>query len=145
MSSFPNGHGNQRHPDVATSIGRQDGATGGKRNSPHGTADECFETMVRHHARLRQAGGANATPAVPPPADGARTRDRADPAEPGDIIYGARAIALFIFGDDGDRARRRVFNLWAHYRDRKEAAGFLKLNGAVCLSKSKWQAFHGLR
>ncbi|EJW10833.1 hypothetical protein A33M_3994 [Rhodovulum sp. PH10] len=62
----------------------------------------------------------------------------------GDIIYGARAIALFIFGDGGNRARRRVFNLWAHYRDRKEHAGFFKLNGAVCLSKSQWRGFHGL-
>ena len=64
--------------------------------------------------------------------------------EPGDILYGAKAIALFIFGDDSKRSRRRVFNLWAHYRDRKEPAGFLKLNGAVCLSKSRWRAFHGL-
>ena len=65
-------------------------------------------------------------------------------AAAGDIIYGAKAIARFLFDDDGSRSRRRVFNLWSHYRDRKERAGFFKLKGAVCLSKSQWQAFHGL-
>ena len=66
------------------------------------------------------------------------------PADPGDIIYGAKAIARFLFGEDGNRARRRVFNLWAHYRERKERAGFFKLKGALCLSKSQWRGFHGL-
>lgn len=63
---------------------------------------------------------------------------------PGDIVYGAKAIARFIFDDDGNRARRRVFNLWSHYRDRKESAGFFKLKGALCLSKKRWQDFHGI-
>lgn len=63
------------------------------------------------------------------------------------MIYGARAVALYLFNDDSNRARRRVFNLWTHYRDRKESAGFFKLKGALCLSKSQWeqwQALHGL-
>jgi hypothetical protein len=62
----------------------------------------------------------------------------------GDIIYGAKAIAFFIFGDDNNRSRRRVFNLWAHYSARKERAGFFKLKGALCLSKTQWREFHGL-
>ena len=64
---------------------------------------------------------------------------------PGDIVYGARAIARYLFEDDSNRARRRVFNLWNHFRDRKERVGFFKLKGALCLSKSEWQAFqdHG--
>ncbi len=62
----------------------------------------------------------------------------------GDIIYGGKACALFIFGDDSNRARRRVFNLWTHYKARKERAGFFKLKGALCLSKSQWRRFHGL-
>jgi hypothetical protein len=66
------------------------------------------------------------------------------PSTPGDIIYGAKAIARYIFGEDGSRARRRVFNLWTHYRDREEKAGFFKLKGALCLSVLQWKKFHGL-
>lgn len=62
----------------------------------------------------------------------------------GDVIYGARGIAVFLFGDASNRARRRVFHLWSYYRDRKEKAGFFKLKGALCLSKAQWKAFHGL-
>ena len=62
----------------------------------------------------------------------------------GDVVYGARAIAVFLFGDGSDRARRRVFNLWTHYSQRKEKVGFFKLNGALCFSKSLWRKFHGL-
>ncbi len=61
----------------------------------------------------------------------------------GDIIYGARAIAKFLFDDDSNKARRRVFNLWHHYSQRREQAGFFKLKGALCLSKSQWLAYHG--
>lgn len=69
---------------------------------------------------------------------------RVIPATPGDIIYGAKAIARFLFDDDGNRSRRRVFNLWHHYRDRNEPAGFFKLKGALCLCISLWKKFHGL-
>jgi hypothetical protein len=62
----------------------------------------------------------------------------------GDVIYGAKAIARYLFDDDSNRSRRRVFNLWNHYRDRNERAGFFKLKGALCLSKSQWTAFHRL-
>lgn len=53
------------------------------------------------------------------------------------------AIARFLFDDESNRSRRRVFNLWTHYRDRNEKVGLFKLKGALCLSKSKWAAFHG--
>jgi hypothetical protein len=61
-----------------------------------------------------------------------------------DIVYGARAIAKFIFGDASNTARRRVFNLWTFHRLRKERAGFFKMKGGLCLSKSQWRAFNGL-
>lgn len=79
-----------------------------------------------------------------PPNGGGQPPGGSGPPIPGDILYGAKAIARFLFGDEDTRARRRVFNLWAHYRDRKEAAGFFKLKGALCLSKSRWWQFHGL-
>jgi len=82
------------------------------------------------------SGGASAPPPPPSPPVGG--------SGPGDVIYGARAIAQYLFGENDNRARRRVFNLWAHYRDRGEHAGFCKLKGALCLSKSKWRNFHGL-
>jgi hypothetical protein len=81
---------------------------------------------------LPPSGGAGG----PPPTGGPPIR--------GDTIYGARAIADFIFNDAGDTARRRVFNLWAFYRDRHERAGFFKLKGGLCLSISRWRSFHGL-
>jgi hypothetical protein len=62
----------------------------------------------------------------------------------GDIVYGARAIAKFIFGDASNTARRRVFNLWAFHQAREERAGFFKMKGGLCLSKTQWRAFHGL-
>ncbi|HEY7387099.1 MAG TPA: hypothetical protein VH640_01230 [Bryobacteraceae bacterium] len=110
----------------------------------HSTPEQRLEAMRRHHEQSRQlpvapAHRGDAPPAPPtPPPPGA-----------GDIIYGAAAIARFIFGMTEDareakRNRRRVFGLWAYYRDRGEDAGFFKLKGAVCLSKSKWGAFHGL-
>ena len=116
------------------------------RLSRPGTADECFEAMRRH---VQREGGNVAALAtvrsgkIPPdPPDGPIGPPGRDLE--GDILYGAKAIARYIFGDDSNRSRRRVFNLWAHYQHRKERAGFIKLKGAVCLSKSQWRAFHGL-
>ncbi len=63
----------------------------------------------------------------------------------GDVVYGAREIAKFLFDDDGNKTRRRVFGLWDHFRHRPETAGFFKLKGALCLSKSRWQAFQDTR
>ena len=117
------------------------------RRPPYGDADACFTAMKRHHERTRSTG--------PLPT---RTEENSRQLPPqsflqttgggggvnGDIIYGARAIALFVFDDTSNRARRRVFNLWAHYRARREAAGFFKLRGALCLSKSRGWRFHGL-
>ncbi len=116
------------------------------------TAEECFAAMQRHHERGtagrlpgRTAGPHTmATGGQGGDGGGSGHRVGPAPADPGDIIYGAKAIARFLFGEDGDRARRRVFNLWAHYRERKERAGFFKLKGALCLSKSQWRGFHGL-
>jgi len=109
-----------------------------------GSAEACFAAMQRHHARMADPAptalsGGKQPPGAPPPAG-----SDDDEAGPGDLIYGARAIALYLFNDDSDRARRRVFHLWDHYRQRKEKAGFFKLKGAVCLSKSQWRRFHGL-
>ena len=110
--------------------------------------------MQRHHERGRQdtvirlgygLPAGNRTETTQPVLGGGET-SIGFPAtdKPGDIIYGARAIARFIFDDDSNRSRRRVFNLWAHYHDREQQAGFLKLKGALCLSKSQWRTFHGL-
>jgi hypothetical protein len=98
-------------------------------------ADECFKAMQR------RAAAGKPIAIHPAPAEAAPS-PKAAPA--GDVIYGARAIAKFIFDDDSDRARRRVFNLWTYYGSREERAGFFKLKGAVCLSKSQWLSFHGL-
>ncbi|MHB8267429.1 hypothetical protein [Bradyrhizobium sp.] len=118
------------------------------------TADECFTAMQRHNRRGAMPTAvrtltSHAAPLAPvfaerggaPPGD---TPREIASAEEGDILYGAKAIARYIFGDDNNRSRRRVFNLWAHYQHRKERAGFIKLKGALCLSKSQWKAFHGL-
>jgi hypothetical protein len=110
------------------------------RNGAASTPDERLAAVERHHERkVAPAAIAVGTSApTPSPEASAGTPD------PGDIIYGAKAIARFLFGEDDNRARRRVFNLWAHYRDRQERAGFFKLKGALCLSKSQWRGFHGL-
>ena len=99
------------------------------------TADEAFAAMQRHHARQLPASlGAPVRPPPPPP--GSSWDD-------GDLIYGARAIAQFLFGQSDNKTRRRVFCLAQHYRARKEKVGFVKLKGALCLSKSQWCRFHG--
>jgi hypothetical protein len=112
-------------------------------------ADACFGAMLRHNERTGrpiQARRLEATPAGAQP--------EGDASEPvamsagreveADIVYGARAIAKFIFGDASNTARRRVFNLWAFHQQRKERAGFFKMKGGLCLAKSQWRAFHGL-
>jgi hypothetical protein len=114
-------------------------------NTTATTAEDRFAAAERHHARSQMAS----TPLWPNDASGlsgtvANGSAGTGAADAGDIIYGAKAIAFFIFGDDGNRSRRRVFNLWAHYSARKERAGFFKLKGALCFSKAQWRAFHGL-
>jgi hypothetical protein len=104
-------------------------------------ADACFDAMRRHNGRqtppaLVAASPASAAPVPAPVSSGGNIE--------GDIVYGARAIAKFIFGDAGNTARRRVFNLWAFHQAREERAGFFKMKGGLCLSKSQWRAFHGL-
>lgn len=66
--------------------------------------------------------------------------------EGGDILYGAKAVADYLFPREPnrDRARRRVYTLADYYIKRGEPAGFFKLKSAVCLSKSQWRRFHGL-
>jgi hypothetical protein len=110
------------------------------------TADECFEAMRRHSAKVPSAirgGMGQAAPLAPQLIDEGGAPPGQAPEE-GDILYGAKAIARYIFGDDSNRSRRRVFNLWAHYQHSKQRTGFLKLKGALCLSKSQWKAFYGL-
>ncbi len=100
-------------------------------HSKPATADDCFAAMERHNAGPQKNPVAVAAPASPAPT--------------GDILYGGAAIASWMFPNEKpDRARRRVFHLWAHHSARKERAGFFKLKGALCLSKSQWLAFHGL-
>jgi hypothetical protein len=101
------------------------------------TPEQRFAAVERHHGR--KVASAPATHDALPIESPSPIQ-----TDPGDIIYGARAVARFIFAEDSNRARRRVFNLWAHYRDRQERAGFFKLKGALCLSKSQWRSFHGL-
>jgi hypothetical protein len=115
-------------------------------NTSHTTtgADACFDAMRRHNERqtppaLGASGPAPPASAVPVLAPVSSGRDIE-----GDIVYGARAIAKFIFGDASNTARRRVFNLWAFHQAREERAGFFKMKGGLCLSKSQWRAFHGL-
>jgi hypothetical protein len=107
-------------------------------------ADACFDAMRRHNERrtppaFGAKGPAPPASAEPVPAPVASGRDIE-----GDIVYGARAIAKFIFSDASNTARRRVFNLWAFHQAREERAGFFKMKGGLCLSKSQWRAFHGL-
>lgn len=101
------------------------------------TADESFREMERH---VRPGSGirSGGPPAPPAPPPGSPPRE--PPPPPGDIIYGALAIALYLFGEATKTTRRRVYNLGDHYGER---AGFLKLKGALCLSKSRWARFHG--
>lgn len=109
------------------------------------TAEACFAAMQRHHAQGHPAAARAGILALSAASgDQGEKRPTMPPPAPGDIIYGARAIARFLFGEDGNTARRRVFNLWIHYRDRQERAGFFKLKGALCLSKKQWRDFHGL-
>ena len=108
-------------------------------NGTRATAADCFAAMERQE-RAKPDPAHRAAHATAPSATGGQ----GSAGDGGDIIYGAKAIAWFLFGDDGNRARRRVFNLWAHYSRRKERAGFFKLKGALCLSKSQWRGFHGL-
>jgi len=116
----------------------------GKTQQTAPVADACFDAMRRHHER-RTPPAFGAKGPAPPAATGpvpASTPSGRDIE--GDIVYGARAIAKFIFSDASNTARRRVFNLWAFHQARQERAGFLKMKGGLCLSKSQWRAFHGL-
>jgi hypothetical protein len=109
------------------------------------TAEDRLAVMQRHHESGKAAGRAKLSAnTVAPPLLPSGGQGGYGSSGSGDIIYGAKAIARFLFGEDDNRARRRVFCLWAHYRDRDEPAGFIKLKGAVCLSKSQWRGFHGL-
>jgi hypothetical protein len=114
------------------------------------SADACFEAMIRHNGRSsRPPSDAKGTaPSIgsagPEVENGCPAALPTGRAIEGDIVYGARAIAQFIFGDASNTARRRVFNLWAFHQRRKERAGFFKMKGGLCFSKSQWRTFHGL-
>jgi hypothetical protein len=105
------------------------------RTNPKGaaTAEEAFAAMQRHDTRQHPAP---ASPPMPRPPAGSGGDD-------GDILYGGRAIAQYLFGSSDDRTRRRVFVLAGHYLARKEKAGFFKLKAALCLSKTQWRKFLG--
>ena len=107
--------------------------TNAGRGQPASSSDDRLASVERHLSPSSVSVTAAASPPQTSPSD-----------TDGDIIYGAKAIALYLFNADDNRTRRRVFNLWSHYRDRKEKAGFFKLKGALCLSKSQWRSFYGL-
>jgi hypothetical protein len=120
-------------------------------------ADECFSAMVRHNEQQKLVrGGTRLRPAdqvdsvlrdnivtasvgggakSPPPA----LAEFSD--HDGDVIYGARACAKWLFNDDSDAARKRVFHLWATYRDSADGPGFFKLGATICLLKSAFRAW----
>ncbi len=98
MSSYQSTRQNERYsrPD----------SSGSRLRRPT-SADECFEAMTRHHERVRMDGAVKSA-SMPSPAPEA-TKGAAVKPDNGDILYGAKAIARFIFGDDDNRSRRRVF------------------------------------
>lgn len=102
------------------------------------TADACFAAMERKAQWNGGRGGGSSSPPAPPPPPAASVHET--PRPPADIIYGAIAIAIYLFGEATKTTRRRVYGLGEHYGT---AAGFFKLKGALCLSKSRWARFHG--
>ena len=118
----------------------------GKTSQTAPVADACFDAMLRHNERSSRTPSASGAKGPAPPASAEPVPAPVSSGRDieGDIVYGARAIAKFIFGDAGNTARRRVFNLWAFHQAREERAGFFKMKGGLCLSKSQWRAFHGL-
>ena len=114
------------------------------RRSPHGTADDCHRASCQHYERTHRSGASLAQVERPRPLDVAGGGNSGGPPsfDPrpirGDLIYGAAAIAAFLFdGESGKKARRRVYNLWVFHRDRNDPAGFLKMKGALVLSISQ--------
>jgi hypothetical protein len=101
------------------------------------TADESFRTMEGQAPAGMGHRSGGPPPSSPAPPAGAPPRE--PPPPPGDLIYGAMAIAAYLFGEANKTTRRRVFNLWSHYGKR---AGFRKLKGALCLSKTRWAEFN---
>jgi hypothetical protein len=117
------------------------------RKSPHGTADDCHKASCKHYERTHRSRVRIVQPEPGQPNDiaaGGNSVGAPSSSIRGDIIYGAAAVAAFIFGESNKKARRRVYNLWSFYRDRHERAGFFKLKGGLCLSITRWRAFHGL-
>jgi hypothetical protein len=122
-----------------------------KTQQPIAGADACFEAMIRHNGRNSRTPNEIGAGGPSSPVSAGHAESAGSPASvqagkdiEGDIVYGARAIAKFIFSDARNTARRRVFNLWAFHQERKERAGFFKMKGGLCLSKSQWRAFNGL-
>ncbi len=134
----------------------------GQNGKPLPTGTECFAAMQDHHARRRQevalrhaANRVVGQPDTAIPADSGGNGNSPETipvvlpgSDGGDFLYGAKAIARFMFPVDftehPTRSRRRVFNLWAFYEKRQERSGFFKLKGALCLSKKQWRKYHGL-
>jgi hypothetical protein len=137
-------HGKAQQPGRGASSSKHVPQIQEARKSPHGTADECYAASCRHYERTHRSRAGLA------PAERSRPKDVAGggnsaglppndlPPVRGDTVYGAAAIAAFIFGESSKTARRRVYALWDFYGER---AGFRKLKGALTLSKRKWQAF----
>lgn len=80
--------------------------------------------------------GGGMTPPQPPALD-----DPTPEFEDGDILYGARACAKWLFDDDSDAACKRIFHIWSVVRGTKRNPGFFKLGATICLSKAAFRAF----
>jgi hypothetical protein len=64
--------------------------------------------------------------------------DAADDYDPStDILYGARAVAKWLFNDDSDEGRKRVYYL----NSIKSGVPFFKTGNTICLSKRAYLAW----
>lgn len=54
-----------------------------------------------------------------------------------DILYGARTVARWLFADDSDEARKRVYYL----NSIKSGIPFFKTGNTICLSKAAYIAW----
>jgi hypothetical protein len=63
--------------------------------------------------------------------------DRVEYVPSADIIYGARAVAKWLFDDDSDPGRKRIYYL----NGIKSGVPFFKTGNTICLSKSAYQSW----
>jgi hypothetical protein len=94
----------------------------------------CHPMLAQQSAALPGQGESSREPPVPPGLH--------DDNGSGDILYGARAIALWWWNDPSDKARKRVFTIWSVVKNRPEKMGLFKMKDtSLCLSKSAFLAW----